>query len=302
MSGPAAVPTRRLRVIIDTDAANEADDQFAIVHALLTPTFDLRGIIPAHFGTLRTVHSLRQSRAEVDHILELMEMQGQVTLADGAPHAIPDATTPVDSPGARLIVEEAGKQDGGTLYLAFLGPLTDMATALLLDPSIAQRDVVVVWIGGDPYGDKVAPYRPEFNLSNDIPAANVVFESGIAVWQVPSSTYTQLGVGYAELRRRVRPCGKIGQYLCDQLIEFNTTIVPTAMEHRSLGDTPAVGVILNPAGAVWREQARVRFNSDAGYEPGDMPGTIRVCEQIDSRYLLEDFFAKLADFSENSHP
>ena len=39
------------RVIINTDAKNEADDQYAIVHALLTPSFELHGIIPAHFGT-----------------------------------------------------------------------------------------------------------------------------------------------------------------------------------------------------------------------------------------------------------
>ena len=42
---------KRTRVIIDTDAKNEADDQFAIVHALLTPSFELHGLIPAHFGT-----------------------------------------------------------------------------------------------------------------------------------------------------------------------------------------------------------------------------------------------------------
>lgn len=293
-------PSRRLRVIVDTDAANEADDQFAIVHALLTPTFDLRGIIPAHFGTLRTAHSLQESHDEVERLLELMDMQGRATVSDGAPYALPSHSTPVDSPGARLIVDEAGRQDGGTLYVAFLGPLTDMASALLLDPSIVERDLVVVWIGGDPYGDKVAPYRPEFNLSNDIEAANVVFESGLTIWQVPSSTYTQFGVGYAELRRRVRPCGKIGQYLHDQLIEYNTTVHPTAIEHRSLGDSPAIGVILNPAGAIWRDQPRVRFTSDASYEPSKVPGTIRVCEQIDSRYVLEDFFSKLAEFSENS--
>ena len=46
-------PTRR-RVIIDTDAKNEADDQYAIVHALLSPTLDVRGLVPAHFGTERS--------------------------------------------------------------------------------------------------------------------------------------------------------------------------------------------------------------------------------------------------------
>ena len=50
--------------------------------------------------------------------------------------------------GAQLIVEEsklAGPDD--PLFVAFLGPLTDMATAILLDPAIVHRDVVVIWIG-----------------------------------------------------------------------------------------------------------------------------------------------------------
>lgn len=44
-----AVAGRR-KVAISTDAKNEADDQFAIVHALLTRTIDVRGVLPAHFG------------------------------------------------------------------------------------------------------------------------------------------------------------------------------------------------------------------------------------------------------------
>src|SRR3954451_4942264 len=90
----------RRRVIIDTDAKNEADDQFAIVHALLSPTLDVRGIVPAHFGTRRTQRSMLESREEVDHLLDLLDMRGQVRVENGAPHALPDAHTPVDSPGA----------------------------------------------------------------------------------------------------------------------------------------------------------------------------------------------------------
>lgn len=36
------------RVVVNTDAKNEADDQYAIVHAVLTPSFDLHGVIPTH--------------------------------------------------------------------------------------------------------------------------------------------------------------------------------------------------------------------------------------------------------------
>lgn len=45
---------KRARVVVNTDAKNEADDQYAIVHALLTPSFEIHGVISAHFGQRRT--------------------------------------------------------------------------------------------------------------------------------------------------------------------------------------------------------------------------------------------------------
>jgi purine nucleosidase len=281
-------------VIIDTDAKNEADDQFAIVHALLSPTLDVRGIIPAHFGTRRTEHSMLESRAEVDLLLDLLDMSGGVRVENGAPAALPDEATPVDSPGARLIAEEALK-DEGRLQVAFLGPLTDMASALLLAPEIAGRDLTVIWIGGPPYDDVVPVYWPEFNLSNDVPAANVVFASDVALIQVPMSTYTMVGVGHAELRHKLAGCGRIGRYLVEQLLEWNRTgHTHEPIEHRSLGDSPAVALMLNMGSGVLRRRPAPSFAADGSYLKGS-GRPISVCEAIDSRYLLEDMFAKLAD-------
>src|SRR3954452_19195564 len=91
-------PVRRRRVIIDSDAKNEADDQFAIVHALLSPTLDVRGLIPAHFGSARSSRSMQESREEIDRLLDLLDLRGKVTVADGAPRAISDDRTAQDSP------------------------------------------------------------------------------------------------------------------------------------------------------------------------------------------------------------
>ena len=63
------------RVIVNTDAKNEADDQYAIVHAVLTPSFDLHGIIPAHYGTRKTPTSLKESHDETVKILRLMDLE-----------------------------------------------------------------------------------------------------------------------------------------------------------------------------------------------------------------------------------
>jgi hypothetical protein len=65
-------PQIRRRVIVDTDAKNEADDQFAIVHALLSPSLDVRGLIAAHFGTSRSTRSMDESRQEIDLLLGLL--------------------------------------------------------------------------------------------------------------------------------------------------------------------------------------------------------------------------------------
>src|SRR5512139_1942751 len=98
---------KKIRLIIDTDAKNEADDQFAIVHALLTPKFCIKGIIAAHFGTRRTQLSMQESYEEVLKVLSLMDMQHVVDVHCGAALSLVDEFTPQMSGGASVIRREA---------------------------------------------------------------------------------------------------------------------------------------------------------------------------------------------------
>ena len=289
------MPQRR-RVIVDTDAKNEADDQYAIVHALLSPTLDVRGIVPAHFGSERTATSMLESRAEVDLLLRLAGLEGSVTVANGAERGIVDESTPAPSAGADLIVAEsllASPDD--PLFITFLGPLTDMATAILTDPEIVRRDVVVVWIGGMGYDVDWSYPAVEFNLRNDITAANVVFGSGITLWQVPAPVYSMVSVGYAELEEKIGGTSKLADYLIAQLVEFNEAHHGEPIESRSLGDSPAISLVLNPRGGVSRTVPAPRFGVDGGYLPG-AGHPVKVFDAVDVRYLLEDMFAKIRRF------
>jgi purine nucleosidase len=295
------MPHTARRVIINTDAKNEADDQFAIVHALLSPTLDVRGLIAAHFGTRRSDRSMTESREEIDLLLNLMNLTGEVVVANGAATGITDEARPMDSPGAQLIIEESKlASPDDPLYVAFLGPLTDMASAILLDPEIVHRNVIVVWIGGVGY-DGVDPSYPgiEFNLSNDIAAANVVYDSGITVWQVPSNVYVAVSVGYAELEEKLGSTSELADYLITQLIEWNTTWHPEPIESRSLGDQPAISLLLFPRGGTFRTVPAPRFGREGQYLPGS-GHPIRVTESVDVRFLLEDMFAKIRKFGRQS--
>ena len=289
--------SRRRRLIISTDAKNEADDQFAIVHGLLSPTLEIEGIIAAHFGDRRSNERMVESRREIDLFLRLMDLTGQVHVVNGAPHAMRGEHTALPPDGSRLIVEQVLKDDERPLYIAFLGPLTDMASAFLAEPAIRDRNVVVV-CGGPAYDGLNLTWSPEFNLANDIASANAVFNSRLTIWQIPMSVYTMVGVGYAELRQKVAPCGELGRYLVDQLVAWNASWNGAPIEHRSFGDSPAISVVLNPGGAVWRERPRVTFSPDASMnEPADTSLTVRVVESLDTRCPFEDMFATLREFA-----
>jgi purine nucleosidase len=286
----------RRRVIIDTDAKNEADEQFAIVHALLSPSLEVRGLIAAHFGMSRSERSMEESRAEIDLLLQLMGLEQQVSVANGAPSGIPDEQTPRDSTGAQLIIAESKlASPEEPLFVAFLGPLTDMASAILLDPGLVNREVVVVWIGGVGYGGVESYPGVEFNLRNDIAAANVVYDSGITVWQVPSSVYSQVSVSYTELEEKIGGTSKLADYLINQTVEWNRTYWPEPIESRSLGDSPAISLMLYPRGGNFRIVPAPRFGQEGHYLPGS-GHPIRVVEAVDVRFLLEDMFAKIRKF------
>lgn len=59
---------KQVRLITNTDAKNEADDQFAIVHALLSPKCDNVGMVAAHYGINRDLDSMEKSYLSLIHI------------------------------------------------------------------------------------------------------------------------------------------------------------------------------------------------------------------------------------------
>jgi purine nucleosidase len=291
---PYEVPeSKRIRLIINTDAKNEADDQFAIVHALLTPRFANKGIIAAHFGTERTQNSMEDSYEECEKILSLMDMKGVIPLYRGAQRAMTDERTPALSEGAEFIIREAMKEDAMPLYVISLGAITDLASALLIEPRIADR-LTAIWIGGGqwPEGER------EFNLSNDIDAANVVMASSVPLWVVPRNVYSTIRVSLAELALKVRPYGAIGNYLFQQMVDFNHAAAGNPRfpkgEMWSLGDSPAVSLLLDSHEYAYEMKPAPRITQDMRYVHYQKERFIRWYNEVDARFTLEDMFAKIA--------
>ncbi len=295
-----SVPQKKqIRMIVDTDCKNEADDQFALAHHLMTPMFDVVGIIAAHFemANRRTGGPETTMQASYDEImlmLDLMDLKDEYPVLKGCTRALPDEHTPVDSEGARFIIEEALKDDPRPLFIGVQGSITNLASALLMEPSIADK-ITAIWIGGDAYPEG----GWEFNLFQDIYAANVVFASKCGLWQVPKPVYKLLNISLAELEYRVAPCGKVGEYLFRQMVELNDKMGNNEWPHGEtwcIGDQPTVGLLLEDKQRLdnYTMKKAPRVAPDGKYIEVPENREIRVYHNTDVRLTLEDFYAKLA--------
>ncbi|MCR4960782.1 MAG: nucleoside hydrolase [Lachnospiraceae bacterium] len=282
---------KKIRVIVDTDAACEADDPFAIVQALLSPKLIVKGILAEHFNV---EGSMQRSYDEIKTILEAMEMN--VLVLHGQDGALcEDAAV---SEAVRFIIDEAHAESDKPLFVLCQGAITNVAKAIQTDPSI-KRKLTVIWIGTHGEAPYKAPFR-EFNAGNDLEAANFVLQSGIDLWLVPSTVYVTINIGIAEIQRRIKPCGRIGEHLFRNLVDYNNSEGAgwTKGESWSLGDSPAIAIALNPdCGHYHTAKAPLVLPDTSSEEKSDNP-EIRIYTDVDSRYILEDLIAKLEIFSD----
>ena len=291
---------KKIRVIIDTDAACEADDPFAIAQALMSPKLIVKGILAEHF---REPDSTQRSYDEVRTVLDAMELDVPVFMGQSGPLETDDKV----SPAAQFIIDEANRRDKTSsstgpdtapLYILCQGAITNVAMALRACPQIKDK-IIIVWIGthGIQNIGKPVPFR-EFNAGNDVTAANEVLQSGAPIWLIPSDVYTTISVTLAELKVKVEPYGKIGHHLYHNMIDYNLSDRAgwTKGESWSLGDSPAIAVAINPDCGKYVEAPAPFVNDDtASVARTDSP-MIRIYTSVDSRFILEDFFSKLKLF------
>lgn len=295
------VESKRKKLILDTDTKNEADDQYAIVDALLTPMFDIKGIIASHFGHDRIKDSLEASYQELVRVLHYSGFEGKVNAVKGAPTWLNkngpgffSEVMPIDSDGAQMIIKESMAMPAGEkLYIGVLGPLTNVASALLIEPRIADK-IVVIWNGGAMYPDG----GPEFNLVNDINAANCLMSSQVEIWQIPTKVYAEPRVSLSELQYKVEPCGEIGAYLFQQTLEFLDEMKDHPQwplpESLDICDLTVIGLLMEEHRYCYTYEKAPFITPEMYYKP--LPGNrpIRVYREINARYILEDFFCKMA--------
>lgn len=238
-----SVPATKIDAIIDTDAFNEIDDQFAISYLLRSDdkinTVALYAA-PFSFPHIDTKRGMEESFREINTLLAIMGMTRPVFR--GATEYLPDEKTPVISEAARDLSTRAMKYTAeNPLYVIAIGAITNVASALLLNPEIADR-IVIVWLGGHAWHYGITD---EYNMRQDIAAARVVMSSAAPFVQLPCmGVVSAFYISGDELRTRL--IGK--NALCDHLANYVIEVMQN-VDHkdwtRVLWDVTAVAWLLN---------------------------------------------------------
>ena len=305
--------TARMRVICDNDYSGDPDGLYQLAHHLLSPSVDVRFVIGSHLrpGDWNdpSDQTADNAKVEADKIVRLLGLEGRVRTIAGSNVALDDPAIPIRSQAALAIVDEAMADSDLPLYLTCGAGLTEVASAYLIEPRIADR-LTLVWIGGPEHPSHAwTPPRPdgpevsEYNTRIDIAAARVVFDSPLPLWQVPRNVYRQAIYGMAEVDDHIRPMGPIGAHLAaalDQVVEKAATVGMDLGEVYILGDSPLVLLTAlqsqyqpDPSSSQYVMVPAPRLDAEGRYVERQDGRPIRVYTQIDNRLMFGDLESKL---------
>lgn len=241
------VPAGVVDCVLDTDTYNEIDDQFALSLMLKHPKYNVRALYAAPFFNNNSTSPEDGMERSYNEILNLLTLMGKEDKKEivyrGSRTYLADEKTPVPSPAAEHLVSLAAEYSPAhPLYVVAIGAITNVASALIMKPEIAEN-IVIVWLGGH---NRDWPDTREFNMVQDIAAARVIFDAKAPVVQLPcmgvvSAFYTTK----PELEFWLRCKNALCDYLCTHTIEEAESYAAGRVWSRVIWDVTAAAWLIN---------------------------------------------------------
>lgn len=290
-------PTGRVRMVLDTDTYNEIDDQFAVVYSLLSPEkIDVEAIYAAPFHNDRSSgprDGMEKSYDEILRLLQRLDRPHAGFVLKGSTAWLTDGDTAQESAAARDLVRRAmDPARREPLYVVAIGAVTNVASAILMEPRIIER-IVVVWLGGNA---RHWPDTWEFNLQQDPAASRILFDSGVPLVQMPCFGVTShLTTTVMELEHHIGGSGEIGAFLTQRVREYHKDHFAWAKE---IWDIVTIGWLIN---ADWVPSTLVHspvLTSQMTWSVDERRHFIRCAYMVWRNGILRDMFTKIQQFAQ----
>ncbi len=292
-----SVPMGRVDVVLDTDAYNEIDDQFAIAYLLRnSDKLNTRAIYAAPFHNSRSTSAGEGMEKSYDEIFKLLELMNiKKTVFRGSDRFLVDEKTPVISDAAHDLAAKAEEYSPqNPLYVVAIGAITNVASAVLLNPKVAEN-CVLVWLGG--HALHLDDTR-EFNMVQDIAASRVVMSCGMPFVQLPCGGVVDVfTVSKPELEYWLVDKNPLADYLAKNTIEEADSYAKGLPWTRVIWDVTAVAWLLNDNNRFMKSRIiKTSLSSYEGkYEEYAEGDDMCYVYHIDRDRLMKDLFDKICE-------
>jgi len=275
--------------VLDTDTFNEIDDQFAVAYLLrATDRAEPEAVYAAPFLNKRSSSAgdgMEKSYAEIQRLLKGLGMSDFPSFR-GSDRFL--GGEPVESDAAADLVERAmASTHSDRLNIIAIGALTNVASALLMNPRIAERSNVI-WLGGH---SPEWPHNREFNLRGDISAARVVFDSGVPLYVVPClGVASHMHTSRYELAHFLDLEDPLSRFLYARFVEHGPE---EGVWSKQIWDISAVAWLVLPGAVESLARPTPRIVEDGSYVHDPLRRPCRFAYHLDRDAIFADLFSRL---------
>jgi purine nucleosidase len=286
-------PKGKVRVVLDTDTYNEIDDQFALSYAYLSKEkIQLEAVYAAPFFNNRSVSAGDGMEKSYQEILKLLKMLGKSPggfAFRGSDRYLEDISRPVRSDAVADLIKKAktGTPEN-PLYVVTVGCITNIASAILIEPEII-KNIVVVWLGGNGLD---WPHQKEFNLMQDVRAGQVVLNSGVPLVIMPCQpVVSHFHTTIPELEYYLKGKNTLSDYLLSSTIEYSGGHETWS---KVIWDVTAVAWLVNPSWIPTNLEHSPVLTDQVTYSTDHSRHFIRMATSLNRDAIFGDLFSKLS--------
>jgi hypothetical protein len=289
-------PTGQVRMVLDTDTYNEIDDQFAVAMALLSPEkLKIEAFYAAPYFNDRSSgpgDGMEKSYEEILRLLDRLHVKPDGLVFRGSTTYLTGRETPEASPAVLDLIEKAmSSPDDDPLYVAAIGAITNVASAILIEPEI-MRKIVVVWLGGQPHS---LHFAKEFNLQQDLRASQLIFDCGVPLVQIPCiGASSHLLTTVPELEVNLKGRNPICDFLFERFCAYGKDPFAWGKE---IWDISAIAYLLDASWTPSRIVPSPVLTDDLTWQAAPNRHPIRMAWYVSRNPIFRDLFTKLQNFA-----
>ncbi len=281
----SAQTVKNERFILDADTGNEVDDYYALVRALIEPSWDIVSLNATQWQASQwAIPNTMENSHRLNQVL-LGEMGLDIlTRRGGADRMYDWGDMAQHSAAAYKIIEEVkALEENESLSIIALGALTNVASAIYIDPSISSQ-IKLYWLGTSYDFDQAIFKRQDFNCMMDQQAVEILLLSDAEMHVMPVNVAAAMTFNYEETAKILPAQNNLSRLLLDRWFDH----LDGGRQERIIWDLALIQAIIFPE---WTSTKVVRTSKDHGNRD------IHFYSSIDADKMREEFFEAVISFT-----